>query len=57
MLYFIALLVGGFGGQLFGGFAWAEGLSGRPVGPVMAVVWKGEAEAERGHQHLHEASF
>lgn len=50
-LYLIARHLAGFRGQLFGG---AEGLPGWPLGPVTAVVWKGEAEAERGHQNLHE---
>lgn len=53
-LYFITLHIGGFRGQLFGGFAWAEGLPGWPVGTVTAAVWKGEAEAETDCQHLHE---
>lgn len=53
-LYLIARHLGGFRGQLFGGSDWAEGLPGWPLGPVTAVVWKGEAEAERGHQNLHD---
>lgn len=55
MLYLITAHIGGCGGQLSGGFAWAEGLPGRPIGSVTAAVWKGEAEAETECQHLHEA--
>lgn len=32
-----------------------EGLPGWPARSVTAAVWKAEAEAETGHQHLHEA--
>lgn len=43
--------MGGFRGQLLGSFGGAEGLSGWPVGPVTAAVWKAEAETA-GH-YLH----
>lgn len=46
-LYFVTWHVAGLKWQ-FGRFHWVEGLSGGPAGPVMAAVWKGEAEAKTG---------
>lgn len=55
LLYIIAPHACGFGGQLFGAFAWADRLPGRSLGLVTTVVWKGEAETE--HQYLHKVSL
>lgn len=54
-IYFIARQLSGFGGQLFGAFARAQGLPGGTTGAVSVVVWKGEAETRR--QALHGAPF